>query len=160
MHARPVKWLAAGAPARTRTGTPLRAADFKSAASAIPPREPASSLAGPGAGRAWRGAVLLLGMAGMPLRAAAGRDLAAYYAARCAVCHGEEGTGRGPDGARLGPLPFADPRAFGKATDAELARTIREGQGAMPAFRFLLSDAEALRMVKDVLRPMAGKRRR
>lgn len=103
---------------------------------------------------------MLLGMAGVPLRAASGRDLAAYYAARCAVCHGEEGTGRGPDGARLGPLSFADPRTFGKATDEDLARTIREGQGAMPAFRFLVGDAEALRMVKEVLRPMAGKRRR
>lgn len=151
-----------GAPARIRTGTPLRAADFKSAASAIPPRERGSRLAGPGPSRTGRLglAVLFLGVAALPLRAGSGRDLKAFYEARCAVCHGVEGTGRGLDGIRLGPRGFQDPRTFGKATDEELATAIRAGQGAMPAFSFLLTQAEARSMVKDVLRPLAGRKRR
>ena len=140
------------------------AADFKSAASAIPPREPGSRLAGPAPsgtvpGRL-RTALLLLGLAALPLRADGGSDLTAFYEARCAVCHGEEGTGRGLDGARLGPRSFQDPRTFGKATDEDLAKAIRAGQGAMPAFSFLLTQAQAERMVKEVLRPFAGRKRR
>ncbi len=104
-------------------------------------------------------AALLLLLAAPPARTP-GRDLKAFYEMRCAVCHGSDGTGRGPGGIRLGARSFADPRALGKATDAELAKAIREGQGAMPAFGFLLDDAEAARLAREVVRPLADRKRR
>jgi high-affinity iron transporter len=56
----------------------------------------------------------------------------------CAVCHGAEGHGDGPSAARLDapPRDFADPRAYSQGSSPiEIARSIRRGAGAMPAFR-------------------------
>ena len=53
------------------------------------------------------------------LAGAEGRDLKRFYEARCAVCHGADGTGRGPGGSHLGPVSFADPKAFGTASDED-----------------------------------------
>lgn len=94
------------------------------------------------------------------LAGAESRDLKRFYEARCAVCHGVDGTGRGPGGIRLGPASFADPKAFGTASDEDLARAIREGGGAMPAFGFILDEGESRRLVREVLRPMAPRKRR
>ncbi len=103
-------------------------------------------------------AVLLL-VPVLPVRAA-DRDLKRFYEARCAVCHGADGTGRGPGGIRLGPASFADPKTFGTASDGDLARAIRQGSGAMPAFGFVLDDGEARRMVREVIRPMGPRKHR
>lgn len=103
-------------------------------------------------------AVLLL-VPAFPARAG-GRDLKRFYEARCAVCHGADGTGRGPGGLRLGPASFADPKTFGPASDEDLARAIRQGSGAMPAFSFVLDEAEARRLAREILRPMAPRKRR
>lgn len=103
-------------------------------------------------------AILLL-VSAFPARAG-GRDLKGFYEARCAVCHGADGTGRGPGGIRLGPASFADPKTFGPASDEDLARAIRQGSGAMPAFRFVLDEAEARRLAREILRPMAPRKRR
>lgn len=103
-------------------------------------------------------AVLLL-VPALPARAE-GRDLKRFYEARCAVCHGADGAGRGAGGIRLGPASFADPKTFGTASDEDLAKAIRQGSGAMPAFGFVLDEAEARRLVREVLRPMAPRKRR
>jgi mono/diheme cytochrome c family protein len=103
--------------------------------------------------------VVLLLVLVLPARAQ-GRDLKRFYEARCAVCHGADGTGRGPGGTRLGPASFADPKTFGGASDEELARGIRQGSGAMPAFGFVLDEVEAGRLVREVLRPMVPRKRR
>jgi mono/diheme cytochrome c family protein len=94
------------------------------------------------------------------LAGAEGRDLKRFYEARCAICHGADGSGRGPSGIRLGPAAFADPKTFGPASDEDLARAIRRGSGAMPAFGFLLDDREALQLVRQVVRPMGPRKRR
>ena len=104
-------------------------------------------------------AALLLGLITVPGRAEE-RDLKLYFAARCAVCHGLDGTGRGAGGVRLGARGFREGKFLGKASDAELVQTIREGAGAMPAFGAQLTEAEARRMVEDVIRPFASKRHR
>lgn len=103
-------------------------------------------------------AILLL-VPAFPARAG-GRDLKRFYEARCAVCHGADGTGRGPGGIRLGPASFADPKTFGPASDEDLARAIRQGSGAMPAFSFVLDEGEARRLAREILRPMAPRKRR
>lgn len=106
-------------------------------------------------------AVLLLvpALPALPARAG-GRDLKRFFEARCAVCHGADGTGRGAGGIRLGPASFGDPKTFGAASDEDLARAIRQGSGAMPAFGFVLDDAEARRLVREVVRPMGPRKRR
>ncbi|HEX9080845.1 MAG TPA: cytochrome c [Holophagaceae bacterium] len=91
---------------------------------------------------------------------ARGFDPKAFYQARCAVCHGGDGEGRGPGGLRLGPRSFADPRTLGKATDEDLAKVVRDGEGAMPAFRYLLGETEARRLVREAVRPLAGRKHR
>ncbi|HEX9011651.1 MAG TPA: cytochrome c [Holophagaceae bacterium] len=102
---------------------------------------------------------VLLFLPALPVRAE-GRDLKRFFEARCAVCHGADGTGRGAGGIRLGPASFADPKTFGTASDEELAQAIRRGSGAMPAFGFVLDDAEARRLVGEVIRPMGPRKRR
>lgn len=104
-------------------------------------------------------AVLLLVLAAAPVRAEE-RDLKRFFAARCAVCHGPDGTGRGVGGIRLGARGFGETRALVKVPDADLARAIREGAGAMPAFRTQLTEAEARRMVVEVIRPMVLRKHR
>jgi len=102
---------------------------------------------------------LLLALAAVPALGE-GRDLKLTFAARCAVCHGLDGSGRGAAGVRLGPRGFGESKSLGKASDADLARIIRGGSEAMPAFSFLLTEAEARRMVAEVVRPFAARRHR
>lgn len=101
--------------------------------------------------------VLLLASLSLPLPAEV-RDLKAFFQERCAVCHGADGTGKGPGGVRLGGRNLADRRWLARQQEPELAATILGGRGAMPGFRRQLSEAEARRLVASVLRPLAAKR--
>ncbi|WLT30483.1 cytochrome c [Geothrix sp. PMB-07] len=100
-----------------------------------------------------RSAALLLVFIVTPL-AGEVRDLKAFFQERCAVCHGPEGTGRGPGGARLGGRNLTDARWFAKQDEKDLAASILKGRGAMPGFRRHLDEAEARRLVTEVIRPM------
>jgi mono/diheme cytochrome c family protein len=102
--------------------------------------------------------LLLLAVCVSPL-SAEGRDLKAFFHERCAVCHGADGTGKGPNGVRLGGRNLADGRWLAKQEGADLMATILKGRGAMPGFRRQLSEAEARRMLQDVVRPLAGKKK-
>ena len=90
---------------------------------------------------------------------AEGRDLKAFYQARCAVCHGSDGTGRGPGGIRLGARNLADSRWFTKQEEATLVASLLQGRGAMPGFQRQLTEAEAKRLLTEVVRPMATRRK-
>jgi mono/diheme cytochrome c family protein len=105
-----------------------------------------------------RATVLLLASSTLPL-AAEVRDLKAFFQERCAVCHGPDGTGRGANGARLGGRNLADPRWQAKQEEADLVASVLKGRGAMPGFRRQLSEAEGRRMVAEVIRPLAAKKR-
>jgi mono/diheme cytochrome c family protein len=63
------------------------------------------------------------------------------YAERgCAVCHGADARGHGPAATRLdtAPLDLTQVRAYRQgASQDEIAASIRNGSGAMPAFRDL-----------------------
>jgi mono/diheme cytochrome c family protein len=86
------------------------------------------------------------------------RDLKAFFQARCSVCHGPEGTGRGPGGIRLGGRNLTDAKGMAKEEETVLVTTLLRGRGAMPGFRRQLSEAEARRMVVEVVRPLSGRR--
>jgi mono/diheme cytochrome c family protein len=104
--------------------------------------------------------ILLLGA--LPLSAGdvprPARDLEAlraFYADNCVRCHGVDGSALGPDGKRLKGADFTDSKAMEREKDASLAKTILKGTFfglGMPSFREQLTEEEALRMAKDVLR--------
>lgn len=87
------------------------------------------------------------------------RDLKACFQERCAVCHGPDGTGRGTNGARLGGRNLADARWLAKQEDADLVAVILRGRGAMPGFRRQLTEVEVRRLVVEVIRPLAARKR-
>jgi mono/diheme cytochrome c family protein len=87
------------------------------------------------------------------------RDLKAFFQERCAVCHGHDGTGRGPNGIKLGGRNFQDARWEAKQQEADLVASILRGKGAMPGFRRQLSEAEAHRLVTSVILPLASRKK-
>jgi mono/diheme cytochrome c family protein len=101
---------------------------------------------------------LLLVLLCTPLSAEV-RDLKAFFQERCAVCHGPEGTGRGPNGGRLGGRNLVDGRWLAKQEKADLATSILRGKGAMPGFRRQLSESEARRLLVEVIRPLAARKK-
>lgn len=82
-------------------------------------------------------------------------DLKTFYQARCASCHGDDGSAHSATGAKLRGSDFTDAKAMQRKNDAALAKTIRKGiffGFAMPSFDKDLSEAEIALLVKDVLR--------
>ena len=82
---------------------------------------------------------------------------AGVYKAKCATCHGQDGSGNTPVGKSL---KVADLRSaeVQKKTDAELAQSIVEGKGNMPSFKSSTTEDEihALVMYVRTLAPKAG----
>lgn len=72
------------------------------------------------------------------------------YAARCVLCHGPEGKGDGPASAALNPKPrnHTDGVYMKSRTDEDLLAVIRDGKGAMPAWKSVLTEQE----IQDVLK--------
>jgi mono/diheme cytochrome c family protein len=101
-----------------------------------------------------RSATLLLVTLCMPVSAEV-RDLKAFFQERCAVCHGHDGTGRGPNGGRLGGPNLKDARREAKQPQADLVASILRGKGAMPGFRRQLNEDEAQRLVASMIQPPA-----
>lgn len=82
------------------------------------------------------------------------KDLRAFFAINCTVCHGPDGSARGANGSRLKGQDFTDAKEMKDFTDAELAKTIRKGKifGRMPSFKDRLSEAEIMELVQQVVR--------
>jgi mono/diheme cytochrome c family protein len=77
---------------------------------------------------------------------------AEIYTQRCALCHGPGGHGDGPAAAGLNPKPrnHTDGSYMNARTDEDLLTVIREGKGAMPAWKAVLSDEEIHAVLKHV----------
>ena len=91
-------------------------------------------------------AALSLSLLAAPVAVAGGDpDPAPIFKARCAVCHGLDGKGQTPAGKALKVRDLGSPEVQ-QRSDAELAATIAEGKGKMPAFKSTLGagDIEAL----------------
>ncbi len=74
---------------------------------------------------------------------------AGVYQAKCATCHGQDGSGNTPVGKSL---QVADLRsaAVQSKSDAELIQSVTEGKGNMPGFRGNITDDEIHAVVKFV----------
>ncbi|MBS1767967.1 MAG: cytochrome c [Acidobacteria bacterium] len=86
------------------------------------------------------------------------KDMKALYQRSCAMCHGEDGSGRGPNGQRLGGKDLANPRWQARTRDSQMVKAILKGKDSMPAFGAQMSEADALKLVTEVIRPMAAKK--
>ncbi len=71
---------------------------------------------------------------------------AATYKAKCASCHGADGSGNTPAGKSLKALPFKSPDIV-SASDGDLIADTKNGKGKMPAYSGKLTDAQ----IKDVV---------
>jgi mono/diheme cytochrome c family protein len=80
---------------------------------------------------------------------------AGLYARHCAICHGDDGDGRGPRHASLfrKPRDFRDPRWREERTPAEVRAAIRDGRPGsdMPAWGSRLDEAEIAALAEYVL---------
>lgn len=86
----------------------------------------------------------------------AGGGTAALYTKYCAKCHLEDGKGL----ESLSPPNFTDAKWQSANTDAALAKGIRDGEGAMPPFKDVLTPAQINAMVKHIrgFKPKAVKK--
>jgi mono/diheme cytochrome c family protein len=77
---------------------------------------------------------------------AVAEDGAAIYKAKCASCHGADGTGQTAMGKsmKLRDLGSAEVQ---KQSDADLYKVTADGKGKMPAYKAKLSDAEIKALV-------------
>ena len=108
------------------------------------------------------GGVRFLGwmvVASVSLSAAQGRDLKAFFQRACAQCHGTDGSARGPGGQRLGGRVLNSASWQARMPSERLAKSIRTGKNTMPSFEAQLTEAEALRLVEEVIRPLAVARK-
>jgi mono/diheme cytochrome c family protein len=71
------------------------------------------------------------------------------YKAKCAMCHGPDGTASTPTGKVMKTPSFKDP-AVVKATDAELAAITKDGKGKMPSYNGKLTDAQIKEVVSYI----------
>jgi mono/diheme cytochrome c family protein len=70
----------------------------------------------------------------------------ATYKAKCAMCHGADGTGNTPIGKNMKLRSFKSPEDV-KATDADLAKQTKDGVGKMQGYAGKLTDAQ----IQDVV---------
>ena len=90
--------------------------------------------------------------AGTPV---AGADAAATYKAKCASCHGADGSGSTPTGKKLKLL---DQRSADvqKLTDDQLYAIVAKGKGKMPGYEKTLGAATCKALVAHI-RKLGGK---
>lgn len=68
------------------------------------------------------------------------------YKAKCAMCHGADGTGNTPAGKSMKVRSFSSPEVV-KMSDDDLIAVTASGKAKMPAYKGKLTDAQ----IKDVV---------
>jgi len=107
-------------------------------------------------------AALVLFVAALALPPAAGADAASaaagapVYKEKCIGCHGADGSGSTPMGKALKAGDLRKPDIQAKK-DAELAASITNGKGKMPAQKGNLNAAQVAQVV-DYIRTLASKK--
>jgi len=78
-----------------------------------------------------------------------GADGAAIFKAKCAMCHGPDGSASTGMGKSMGLKPLGSPEVQ-KMSEADLIALISNGKGKMPASKGKLSDDEISAVAKYV----------
>jgi len=73
----------------------------------------------------------------------------AAYSAKCAMCHGSDGTGNTPVGKAMKVRSFRSPEDV-KATDADLFKQTKDGVGKMQGYAGKLTDAQIQEVVAHI----------
>jgi mono/diheme cytochrome c family protein len=76
-------------------------------------------------------------------------DGAGLYKAKCARCHGPDGSGKTPIGQKLNVRDLHSPEVQ-KQSDSDLSNVIGHGKGTMPAFGKTLSDDQIKLLVAQI----------
>jgi len=71
------------------------------------------------------------------------------FKAKCAMCHGPDGSASTGMGKTMGLKPLSSPEVQ-NMSDADLTALITNGKGKMPAYKGKLSDADISAVVKYV----------
>ena len=85
--------------------------------------------------------IALLAISTLIAAGALAADGPAVYKAKCATCHGADGSGQTPMGKSMKLRDLGSPEVQ-KQTDKELYAWTADGKGKMPAYKSKLSDAE------------------
>ena len=85
-----------------------------------------------------------------------GDDAATTYKAKCAMCHGADGSGNTPAGKAMKARDFASPEVQSE-TDAELTDIVTNGKNKMPAYKGKLTDDQIKGLIAYV-RDLAKKK--
>ena len=86
-------------------------------------------------------AVLVLLITSLAVPVFAQQTGEATYKAKCAMCHGADGTGNTPVGKAMKVRSLKSPEDI-RATDAELSKQTKEGVGKMQGYAGKLTDAQ------------------
>jgi mono/diheme cytochrome c family protein len=78
----------------------------------------------------------------------------AFFLQSCAGCHGQDGSATRPDGKKGRAADLTDAGWQKGNTDAQIAASILNGKGHMPAFKGRLSEADALTLTTEVVRKL------
>lgn len=91
-----------------------------------------------------------------PASRAQAKDAAPTFAAKCAMCHGKDGSGNTPMGKNM-KVPNLRSKAVQSKSDAELHSFIAKGKGIMPGYASQLSKEEINDLVAYI-RHLGGKK--
>ena len=93
--------------------------------------------------------VLLVATFALGMSIAAMADGASIFKAKCAMCHGADGSGNSPMGKSMG-LKDLGSAEVQSSSDTDLAAVISNGKGKMPAYKGKLSDSDISDVVKYI----------
>lgn len=96
-----------------------------------------------------RTAAMILLAASLAAPAFAQSAGAATYKAKCAMCHGPDGTAATPMGKMMKIPSFKSPEAT-KASEASYIAVTKDGKGKMPAYNGKLTDAQIKEVVSFI----------
>jgi len=83
-------------------------------------------------------------------------DSASVFNAKCAMCHGADGSGNTPAGKAMKARDFASPEVQSE-TDAQLSEIVTNGKNKMPAYKGKLTDDQIKGLVAYI-RELAKKK--
>jgi len=86
-------------------------------------------------------------------------NLQKYWSDACARCHGVNGNGRDNNGGQLpdAGFDFTDSRKANRKKDSDWLQITMNGKDKMPAFKEKMAEADAQKMITEILRKFAAK---
>ena len=92
------------------------------------------------------GLALILAIPTLAFAQGSGADI---FKAKCAMCHGADGSASTGMGKTMGLKPLSDPEVQ-KMSDADLTALVTNGKGKMPAYKGKLTDAQITDLVSYI----------